>query len=439
MKRLAWVLLLAAAAAGVWWLLRPSPVAVDVGPVVRGDVRAFVEEEGETRVVDRFVVAAPVDGLLLRVGLEEGDPVEEGQVVATIEPLPFRSRVEEAEANLRALRRRLEGVDRKRPKPEELERARVRERAAVEAVAVAGQEAEEEEARLGRAAKDLVRVRGLVGKSTATEAELDAAVAEERQARARVAAARLRREVKGLEAEVARLDARILEAERGDVDWEEAEAREHALALEARLAALRDDARRAELAAPRGGLVLRVLQESERFLPAGTPVLEIGDPGALEVEADFLSEDAAHMRVGLAAEVFGRALGDRVQEAKVTRIHPSAFTKISSLGVEQQRVNVILGFEGGKPALGDRYRVEVRVLLDRREDAVLVPEGALFRHGEGWAVFRTEGGRAVRTAVETGLRDGRVREVLAGLSPGDEVVLHPDAALEDGSRIDRLR
>jgi HlyD family secretion protein len=437
-SRVLWALLLLAAVAAVLWILWPAPVAVDVAAVVRGPVRAFVEEEGETRVLDRFVVAAPVAGRLLRVRLDEGDRVEEGAVVATIDPLQAGSRVEEAEASLRALHRRIEGVDRKRPKPEELERARLRDKAATEAVAVAARELEEQEARLERAAKDLVRVRDLVGKSTSTEAELDAAVSEERQSRARVEAARLGGDVRAIEAEVARLDVRILEAERGDYDWEEAEAREQARALEARLAALRDDARRTEIVAPAAGHVLRVFEESERFVAAGTPVVELGDVGRIDVEADFLSEDVAHMREGMDAEVFGRALGEAVLAAKVTRIEPAAFTKVSSLGVEQQRVNVILGFEAPAPPLGDRHRVEVRVLLDRREDAVLVPEGALFRNGGGWGAFRVSEGRAVRTAVRTGLRDGRVREVLEGLAPGDEVVLHPDAALEDGARVRRL-
>jgi HlyD family secretion protein len=150
--------------------------------------------------------------------------------------------------------------------------------------------------------------------------------------------------------------------------------------------------------------------------------------------ADFLSEDAAHMREGMLAEIFGRALGDRVIAGKVKRIHPSAFEKISSLGVEQQRVTVVVGFAGGEVPLGDRFRVEVRVVLDERADALLVPEGALFRLGAEWHAFAVEGGRARRRRVETGLRDGRRREVVQGLREGETVVVHPES-IEEGTRV----
>ena len=170
----------------------------------------------------------------------------------------------------------------------------------------------------------------------------------------------------------------------------------------------------------------------------GTPIIEVGDLERLEVEADFLSEDVAHMTVGMKAEIFGRALGDRVVPAKLTHIYPSAFKKISSLGVEQQRVRVVVRPNPGGLDLGDRFRVEIRVILEERADALLLPEGALFRSGGQWQVFRVEGGRARKTAVTTGLRDGRMREVLEGLSAGDAVILHPDPELDDGTRVEAL-
>jgi HlyD family secretion protein len=183
--------------------------------------------------------------------------------------------------------------------------------------------------------------------------------------------------------------------------------------------------------------VLNVLLESEQVVAVGTPLLEIGDLRQLEVEADFLSEDAAHMRAGMPAEIFGRALGNEVIQGKIRRIHPAAFEKISSLGVEQQRVTVVVGFEPGQVPLGDRYRVEVRVVLDERGDALLVPEGALFRRVGKWHVFVVEGGRARLRAVETGLRDGRRREILQGLREGETLVLHPES-IDDGARVEPL-
>jgi len=153
------------------------------------------------------------------------------------------------------------------------------------------------------------------------------------------------------------------------------------------------------------------------------------------VEADFLSEDVAHMKPGMAAEIFGRALADKTVAATIQRIHPSAFEKISSLGVEQQRVTVVFAIARGELPLGDQYRVEVRVILDAKADVLLAPEGALFRMAGRWHVFIVEDGRAALREIETGLRDGRNREVVAGLSAGDRVVVHPDSALTDGGRV----
>jgi HlyD family secretion protein len=238
-----------------------------------------------------------------------------------------------------------------------------------------------------------------------------------------------------LEAAMATLDRSVLEARLGDYDWQEKEHREQIAAVRALLAATRADLRRTRITAPATGVVLRIVRESEQVVAAGTPILELGDLGDLEVEAEFLSEDAARMRVGMAAEIFGGALGERTLSARVVRIHPSAFTKVSSLGVEQQRVTVVLEFAEAPSGLGDAFRVHARVVLEARPDAVRVAEGALFRGEEGWAAFRLEDDRARVVRVETGIRDGRVREVLAGLAPGERVVLHPPDDLADGARV----
>ena len=231
------------------------------------------------------------------------------------------------------------------------------------------------------------------------------------------------------------LNRTTIEARLDDFAWEEKAYEQQIQALKASLETLRDDLQRAEITAPTSGVVLRLLQESETVVAPGTPLLEIGDLSKLEVEVDFLSEDAAHMRAGMRAEVYGRALGDRVLAGRVDRIHPSAFEKISSLGVEQQRVYVIVAFDPEDTGLGDRFRVEARVILEERSDVVLVPEGALFRQQDAWHVFVVDGEAVRLRRVETGLRNGRVREALDGLAAGDRVVLHPGDALEEGTRV----
>jgi len=432
------LLLLLIVLAGAWALLRDRPVVTDVGEVVKGPIRMSVEEEGKTRVKHRYLVSAPVQGRLLRVALEEGDRVEKGKLLAEIDPLPLRAKVEESKAKLHALRSRLIGVRTKRPKPEELQRAGLVEKSALESCAVAERELEDAKAALVKARKDYARVASLVQARTLSQEALDAATASRVHAEEKVKQAEIRIRIRDLDASTAKLDAVILLARTKDYDWEEEDYRNQIKGLEASLQALEDDLHRTRIMAPASGVVLRRMEESQQVVAAGTPLLEIGDPEDLEVEADFLSEDAARMHLGMPAEIFGRALGDEVVPAQVDRIYPSAFQKISSLGVEEQRVTVVLRVEKGALPKGDRYRVQARVILDRKQDAVLVPEGALFRYHGAWHVFKVSDGVAHLARVETGLRDGLHREVTSGLAPGDRVVLHPDNTITDGTRVEAV-
>jgi HlyD family secretion protein len=435
LKRVLWIGIPLLLLGGLYVLAQARPVPVDVAVIARGAIRSFVEEEGRTRVPERFVVSAPVGGRLLRVDLEEGDAVEQGQVVARVDPLPMKSAIAEVEAQIRALRQRIAGVDTKTPKPEEIERAQVLENQASEALEVALRELERAKSDWERFQKDRVRAERLAEERLIPDAELDAAVAAEQSAHEQVRAQEVRIKIARLAISATHLNRTTLEARMGDFVWEQKAYEQQIQALDASLETLRDDLARAEIVAPTSGIVLRLLQESETVVLPGTPLLEIGELSHLEVEVDYLSEDAAHMRPGMPAEIYGRALGGRVLRGRIDRIRPSAFEKISSLGVEQQRVYVIIAFDPADTGLGDRFRVEARVILEERDDVVLVPEGALFRQGDAWHVFLVEGDAVRLARVETGLRNGRVREVREGLEPGARVVLHPGDALEDGTRI----
>ncbi|MHC4860088.1 MAG: efflux RND transporter periplasmic adaptor subunit [Planctomycetota bacterium] len=419
--------------AGYYSATRPTDVSMAV--VSRGPVREFVEEEGRTRVVDRFVISAPVAGRLLRVEREAGDRVAKGDLLAEIDPLALKSKVESAEAGMAALRDRLAGVDRKRPKKEQLERSRVMEKRAQEARRVAQRRLEEAKADHEKASRDADRARSLHGEGTISASEREAAELAETRAKEHLVAQELTLKIRELELEASALETKALEESARDVDWEEGVYRDQIEGLQAQLRVLGDDLRRARLLSPADGVILERFLESERALAAGTPILSVGDLGKLEVEADILSEEAARMTPGMKVEIFGRALDDRVIPGTLSRIYPSAFKKISSLGVEQQRVTVVVAFDPSGTRLGDRYRVDVRVLFEEREDAVLVPEGALFRMNGTWRVFKVVGGRARLTELETGIRDGRVREVLKGLAEGDRVIMHPDDTFEDGMRV----
>lgn len=435
LKRILWIGIPLLLLGGLYVLAQARPVPVDVAVIGRGSIRSFVEEEGRTRVLDRYVVSTPVSGRLYRVDWKEGNAVEKGQVLARVDPLALESAVAEVEAEIRAMRQRRAGVATKTPKAEEIERAKVLETQATESLEVAVRELERAKVNWGRFQKDLVRAKQLAEEELIPVAELDAAVAAEQAAHEQVRAQEVRIKIARLAISATQLNRTTLEARLHDFEWEELAYEQQIQALEASLGKLRDDLQRTEIAAPTAGTVLRVLQESEMVVQAGTPLLEIGDLSKLEVEVDYLSEDSAHMRVGMQAEVFGRALGDRILNGTIDRIHPSAFEKISSLGVEQQRVYVIIGFDPADTGLGDRYRVEARVILEEKDDVVLVPEGALFREAGAWSVFVLEGEVVVPRQVETGLRNGRVREVLGGLAVDDRVVLHPGDALASGTKV----
>jgi HlyD family secretion protein len=190
-----------------------------------------------------------------------------------------------------------------------------------------------------------------------------------------------------------------------------------------------------EVRAPVAGSVLRVIEESERIVLAGAPLVEIGDPGRLEIVVDVLSTDAVRIRPG--ADVWIEQWGgDRPLRGKVRRIEPSAFTKISALGVEEQRVNVIADLVEGAAGLGDGYRIEARIVVWESPDVLRVPASALFRAGEAWAVFAIEDGRARRREIELGERGSAQAEVRAHLVEGERVILHPSDRLADGARVE---
>lgn len=346
------------------------------------------DDEGETRVRDRYLVSAPVAGRLLRIELEPGDPVKRGAVVAALLPAP--------PALLDA-------------------RSRAEATAAVEAAraALGRARAERERARglRDRARSDLERHRSLAASGIVSPEALEMRETEARAAEEALRAAEFA--VRTAEQELERARAVLLQFTGGA------------------------PGRAVELRSPVDGVVLKRLRESEAVVPAGEPLLELGDPRRLEIVSDLLSADAVKVRPGqvVLIEQWG---GERALRGRVRRVEPSGFMKVSALGVEEQRVNVIVDFEEPAEAweaLGDGYRVEVRIVVSEAPEAVKVPTSSLFRRGEEWAVFAVQGGRARVRAVEVGRRNGLEAEVLSGLTAGERVVVHPADTLRDGARV----
>lgn len=361
-----------------WWAW-PSPRLVETARAGRGPVQVAIEEDGETRAVDRYGVAAPVSGRLLRVALREGDAVKSGQVVAEIAPLPL------SEADRDLLEAKLEAA--KALKLEADERVR---RAEADAV---------------QAERERVRVADLVAKKFMSDQALEQADVSSRTKAADAKAAKSRAVAAAAEVEAAR----------------------------ATLVAVRAKAPTVRVASPVDGRVLRITEKSERVVQPGTVLVTVGDPAALEIVIDVLSSDAVRVKPGMRMLVTG--WGGPEVEAVVRLVEPAAFRKISALGVEEQRVNVIADFKAVPPGIGDAYRVDARMVVAEKPDALRVPVGALFRRDGKWTVFVVDGGRLAAREVELGLRGARNAEVVAGLSEGEVVVLYPGNELAEGARV----
>ena len=385
-RRLILVLVVLAIAAAIAWALRPTPLPVEVATVTTGAMIVTLDEEGETRVRDRYVVSAPVAGRVLRIELEPGDPVTANRTaLASFLPTPATLLDARTRAELQA---RVGGADAAlRASRAELDRVR---------------------AELAQAERDLQRARDLVGAG---------ALARDRLEAAELTATTLRNAVARAQANVGAAEAE-LQLARASVAVPTADRSGSPIVLRS----------------PINGVVLRRLRESEAIVPQGDPLLEVGDISKLEIVADFLSSDAVRISAGQRVLIERWGGGDTLA-GRVRRVEPSGFTKISALGVEEQRVNVLIDFGNARDAfaqLVDRYRVEVRVVIWEAADVVKVPIGSLVRDGDRWSVFTVVEGHAVRTPVTIGHRNDVEAEVTEGLSPGVTVIAFPGDDIANG-------
>jgi HlyD family secretion protein len=382
-----------ALAVALAWLFRPAAVPVDLVTVERGPLMVSVSDEGETRVRDMYVVSAPVPGRMRRVDLEAGDTVvAEKTVVARIEPSD----------------------------PESLDvRSAAEARARVDAAAAsrthAAAQVRRAQAELEFAQSELTRIRVLARSNTVSANDLDSAERRAKTADAALGEARAEQQVRESEYQVAR--ARLMTP-----------------ASRTRTA----DCDCVTVFSPVSGDVLRVVTESEGVVQSGTPILEVGDPDKLEVVVDLLSSDAVQVQAGQRAviEAWG---GSAPLEGVVRRVEPFGFTKVSALGIEEQRVNVIIDIKEPRQQwqrLGHGYRVEPRIVLWEGRDVLKVPVSALFRQGQRWAVFVADGGRAMLREVDIGRENGLEAEVRSGLEAGERIVLHPGDRVAPGARIE---
>lgn len=391
-KRTLLVLLAIALVGALVLAFRPQPALVEVSEVTRGPFEQVIEDDGKTRVRERYVVSAPLAGKLQRITLKAGDAVTAGMVLAVIDPsspalLDVRTE--------RELTERVGGA----------EAARLRAAATVERARAA----------LDKSRSDLERTRKLAVKSFVSAAQLEQVELEAKISLRELEAARYAEQAAAHDVAVAR--AALLQVRDG--------------------AAGKPSARRWEVRTPVAGQVLRVMQESEATVAVGAPLLEVGQPADLEVVVDVLSTDAVQIKPGAPVRLLRWGKTEPL-EGRVRRVEPAAFTKVSALGVEEQRVNVVIDLTSPAEkwqSLGDAYKVDASIIVASLDNAIKVPVSALFRDGEQWAVFTIANGKAARRIVQLGRRGGMEAVVEKGLQPGEKVIVHPGDTVRDGRRI----
>ncbi|TXL73123.1 HlyD family efflux transporter periplasmic adaptor subunit [Vineibacter terrae] len=394
LKRAAGLPILGAAVAGGVWFAWPPPVPVDIATAKLGPMEVTVDDEAKTRVRHIYTVSAPVVGKVLRTPRHVGDPVTADEtIVAIMQPtapsfIDVRSRGE-------------------------LESAVA---AAEAAVKLAGAEIRRSEAALEFSLGELRRAQALARTDTIAAKALDKAKLDVQTNEAALASAKAQLDVR--RSERAAIAARLIDPS------SPGSSPGPTCCIQIR--------------APVTGRVLRIIQESEASVPAGAPLIEIGDPVDLEIAAELLSTEAVLIPAGASVRIDG--WGGPALRGRVARVDPAGFTKVSALGIEEQRVRTVIDFVDPSDAwarLGHEYRVLVHVTIWSADNALSVPVSALFRKEESWAVFAVVEGRARTTFVQVGRRNNRMAEILAGLSAGENVVLHPSDRIREGVRVAR--
>lgn len=384
MKRAFLLLITIAAAILIALAFRPKPRIVEAGTVTRGPVQVTVDEDGETRAHDRFTLAAPIAGRLSRIEFHEGDEVGPQTVLATISPLPLDAR------EMAEIRARIRSAEARKREADEL---------------LARSESEQEQA-----TRDLNRARLLAKDQIVPQQALEQAESKQTGT------------AKEVEAAKSRVQAALADIQREKAGLVSLEAQQH------------QAGKLVEVRPPTRSRILRILEKSERVVSFGTPIIVLSNANRIEIVVDLLSMDAVNVKPG--APVLIENWGGRKPLcARVRTVEPYGFTKVSVLGIEEQRVNVVADFIDSPDGLGDGYRVDARIVIWQSPNVLRVPSSALFRLDQQWSAFTIENGRARLIPVEIGHRNASEAEVLKGLKDGARVILHPANEIKDGDRV----
>lgn len=448
MSPMKWIVVAVVAVLGVgvsMAMLGGAKTPVDVGRAEAGPISTFVEEQAKTRLPDIYLVTMPLDGRVLPIELREGDAVKKGEVVARLESADLATAVQKGKAQVARLEKRIIENDDTRLEVNALKQFDEFLVSMNHTVRSAAEQTTASKAKVEFAESEFERQKRLRERDATTEKELAEAELLLKESQVDYAkdmltlnsmesirsAMRIGRETIQKYIEKKSLQHNVLEQELEQAKLE--------------LEQLERDLARTEIRSEIDGVVLDRLVSNKRSLPAGEVVLEIGQIEELEVEAEILSEDAVVMRQGMPVEIVGPSIGSPPLEGTLRKIEPQGFTKVSSLGVEQQRVRAIIAFEPGElerlqnrgRELGTDYRVRVRIFTGQKSNTITIPRSALFRGGEGnWQVFVVRDGLARRVDVEVGLMNDFRAEVQSGIQADEQVIIAPEANLEDGEKVE---
>lgn len=435
MKRAIWVVVIGIVVLGTVYAMLPQTIAVPIGTPEIQTVEAFISEEAKTRLNDTYTLAMPVNGTLERITLEVGDEVRAGDVVARLDDHDLVQQVRELDAHIAQVRAQMEGVDVSKPKPIDMTSAGVQVQEARDNARMAEKAQTVAELNRDAAARDFARAEELLAKGVLSPSQRDDAARaydtlKEDAARQALAVDAARKALR-----LAELSSTRLEESVDDNEYMRTMYQAEIESLDAQRAVAQRDLEKTALIAPVSGPIISKFVMNRQVLPAGTPLLEIGDLSTMEIESDVLSEEVVRVTPGDKVEIMGKALTNESKIGEVSRIYPAAFEKISALGIEQQRVKVIIAFDNTEVNLRPGTRLDVRIITDAAEDVVALPERAIFRRAGAWYVFVAEKGKARLQEVTVGLKNDTWVEVRDGIGLDTRVVLEPTNELDVGARL----
>jgi HlyD family secretion protein len=434
MKRWIGVILLVVVLGGGWAWFQTRPLVLrTVNPTV-GAVQAFVAEDGKTRLDEEYIVTMPINGRLLRIELKEGDRVTSGDVVARVDDFELRQRLDKLRSQVDESRLLIQGVDIAKPKPEDIESARLKVSEAQFQLESASRTIAIARISFADAEREFRRMEKLLADGVVQRAQYDSAKRAFDTARESLANDQIREQAARQTLEIAKVAYDRIRRSVDDNEYQRGVYQAQIRQTEAEVALVRDQLAKTTIRAPVTGTILEKNTEDEQVLVAGTPLLKIGDMETIEIESDILSEEVGRLRPGQRVEISGKALEGRTIAGTVKRIYPGGFKKISALGIEQQRVKVIVAFDNRQLHLRPYVSVDLRFIVDEHKNVLTLPDQTVFKSGEAWAVLAIENGRLALKPIEIGLRNDQVAEVLSGLDKNAVVVAEPTNDLQSGQR-----